>query len=137
MLCAPVQKNDEPTPDMATHLICYQIEGAKPVNKRVQISNQFGKNVFEVTDSRLLCLPTLKTIDVVPASAGNCPSGPGDKGQSIAGLHCPCNYPVGWGTPNVLITNPGLANWWASCKPPLQCLGNTPGTNPFGNASCQ
>jgi len=76
-----------------------------------------------------------------PPAAGttsaNCPSGPNAKGQPIGGLHCPCNYPVGWGSPNVNTTNPGLRNWWPSCKPPLQCLGNTPGANPYGNASCQ
>jgi hypothetical protein len=137
MLCAPVQKNEEKSPDMTTHLTCYQVEGAKPVNKRVQVTNQFGTQTLDVGDSRMLCVPSLKSLDIGPIPSGPCPSGPNAKGQPIAGLHCPCNFPVDWGTPNVMTTNPNLVNWWASCKPPLQCLGNTPGTNPFGNSSCQ
>ncbi len=139
MLCAPVQKNEEPSPDMTTHLVCYQIEGAKPANKRVRVDNQFGTQILDVTNSQLLCVPSLKTLDLSSTGAGtaNCPAGPNDKGQPVEGLRCPCNFPVGWGTPNVLITNPGLVNWWGSCRAPLQCLGNQPGTNPFGNSSCQ
>ncbi len=64
-----------------------------------------------------------------------CPQGA--KGAAIGLLHCPCNYPVGWNTPTVNVTNPGLKKWYPACKPPLQCLGNHPGTNPFGDSSCQ
>ena len=69
------------------------------------------------------------------SSTSACPQGA--KGAPIGLLHCPCNYPVGWNTPTVNATNPGLKNWYPACKPPLQCLGNHPGTNPFGDSSCQ
>jgi len=69
-----------------------------------------------------------------PAPVNACPQGA--KGAPIGLLHCACNYPVGWNTPNVNITNPGLKNWYPACLPPLQCLGNQPGAA-FGASSCQ
>jgi hypothetical protein len=71
------------------------------------------------------------------SSPAGCPSGPKDKGLAIGPQNCPCNYPVGWGTSTVNTTNPGLKNWYPSCKPPLQCLGNVAGQSAFGNSSCR
>jgi hypothetical protein len=69
-----------------------------------------------------------------PSGGSTCPQGP--KGAQIGLLHCACNYPVGWNTPNVNVTNPGLKKWYPDCKPPLQCLGNQPGAA-FAASSCQ
>jgi hypothetical protein len=62
ILCAPVQKNEEPVKDPRTHLLCYQIEGARPPNKTARLSNQFGTVFLRVFNSRLLCVPSLKVL---------------------------------------------------------------------------
>jgi hypothetical protein len=67
------------------------------------------------------------------SSSSLCPTG-NVKGQPIGGLNCPCNYPVGWGSPTVNLTNPGLKNWYPSCKAPLQCV-SPPGQG-YGASSC-
>ena len=75
------------------------------------------------------------SIAPAPIASGGCPTGTTVKGQPIGGLNCPCNYPVGWGAPNVSQINPGLKNGYPSCKAPLQCSSTNGGG--YGTSSCQ
>jgi hypothetical protein len=59
-LCNPVQKNEQGIKDERTHLVCYQLANLRPVNKRVMVENQFGKQQFRVFNPQLLCVPSLK-----------------------------------------------------------------------------
>jgi len=59
-LCNPVQKNEQGIKDERTHLVCYQLATLRPVNKRVVVQNQFGKQQFRVANPQLLCVPSLK-----------------------------------------------------------------------------
>src|SRR5262249_12990009 len=54
-LCVPVEKNGVPPRDRRTHLVCYEEEGGKAVEKRVSVTNQFGKEILTVGDPVLLC----------------------------------------------------------------------------------
>jgi hypothetical protein len=63
LLCAPVSKNGAVLADTRSHLVCYAIQGQQvPVNKRVEIVNQFGKLQFDVGIANLLCVPSFKRV---------------------------------------------------------------------------
>ena len=64
LLCAPVSKNGELLADTRSHLVCYSVQASQPapVNKRVEIVNQFGKLQFDVGFANLLCVPSLKRV---------------------------------------------------------------------------
>jgi hypothetical protein len=66
LLCAPVSKNGELLADTRSHLVCYSLRASEPVpvNKRVEVVNQFGKMQFDVVLSTFLCLPSLKRVVV-------------------------------------------------------------------------
>src|SRR5687768_6780878 len=54
-ICAPVQKNDSRPSDRRTHLVCYFGFDAQPVNKKVRVENQFGKDVLGVGKAVFVC----------------------------------------------------------------------------------
>jgi len=62
MICAPTSKNGAPVKDPRTHLVCYEDEGPKPVDKKVSVQNQFGKDTLTVGGPVMLCVPSLKTV---------------------------------------------------------------------------
>jgi hypothetical protein len=62
VLCAPVSKNGAPVRDKRTHLMCYEDEGPKAVDKKVAVTNQFGTETLSVGGSWTLCVPSLKTV---------------------------------------------------------------------------
>jgi hypothetical protein len=68
LLCAPVSKNGELLADTRSHLVCYSLRASTPtpVNKRVEIVNQFGKLQFDVGIANLLCVPSLKRVLPAP-----------------------------------------------------------------------
>ena len=61
-LCAPTDKNGVAAKDKTTHYLCYQDDGVKPVNKKAQITNQFGEMGIAITTPAMLCVPSLKKI---------------------------------------------------------------------------
>jgi hypothetical protein len=61
-ICAPVQKNASRPRDRSTHLVCYFGFDAQPVNKRVRVVNQFGRDVLGVGKPVFVCAPSLKAI---------------------------------------------------------------------------
>ena len=61
-LCTPVEKNGVPARDKRTHLVCYEEEGGQAADKRVGVTNQFGKEVLSVDGPALLCVPSLKQV---------------------------------------------------------------------------
>jgi len=61
-LCVPVDKNGEGMFNETDHLLFYELEGGKPVNKDVKIENQFGTQYYRVLKPRLLGVPSLKTV---------------------------------------------------------------------------
>ena len=61
-ICAPVQKNNSRPSDSRTHLVCYFGFDAQPVNKKVRVENQFGKDVLGVGKPVFVCAPSLKAI---------------------------------------------------------------------------
>jgi hypothetical protein len=61
-LCTPVEKNGVPTRDRRTHLVCYEAEGGKAADKRVSMTNQFGKELLTVGGPVSLCVPSLKQV---------------------------------------------------------------------------
>jgi len=62
LLCAPVSKNNGLLADRVSHLLCYSIVAGPVVNKRVEITNQFGKVQFNVQRGSYLCVPSLKRV---------------------------------------------------------------------------
>lgn len=68
LLCAPVSKNGEGITNPDNHLVCYQIKkssrapGDKFEPLDVQVDNQFGKQILTVKKSKLLCVPSAKTV---------------------------------------------------------------------------
>jgi hypothetical protein len=54
ILCNPVSKNNEPVPDLISHLVCY------PVEWRPFYRNQFGQSRVRTTLGRQLCVPSTK-----------------------------------------------------------------------------
>jgi len=62
LLCAPVSKNGQLLADRESHLVCYSIQGGQTPNRRVEISNQFGRLQFGVQTAILLCVPSLKRV---------------------------------------------------------------------------
>jgi hypothetical protein len=60
-LCNPVEKNGEGPKDKETHLVCYEIRG-RPVNKRVEVEHQLGKQRLRVTSPAILCVPSIKKV---------------------------------------------------------------------------
>ena len=61
-LCVPVSKNNGLLADRVSHLLCYAITVGPVINKRVEITNQFGKVQFTVQRAIELCLPSLKRV---------------------------------------------------------------------------
>jgi hypothetical protein len=63
-LCNPVRKNNSGIVNAGLHYVCYEIGGALPTPRTVRIVNQFhtGGLTFQVQQSRLLCLPSSKTL---------------------------------------------------------------------------
>jgi hypothetical protein len=61
-ICAPVQKNDSRPSDSRTHLVCYVGFEGQPLNRKVQVQNQFGKQVLGVGKPVFVCAPSLKAI---------------------------------------------------------------------------
>jgi hypothetical protein len=61
-LCVPVSKNNGLLADRVTHLLCYGVTLGPVINKRVEITNQFGKVQFTVQRANELCLPSLKRV---------------------------------------------------------------------------
>jgi hypothetical protein len=64
LLCAPTAKNGMPLRDKTTHYVCYQDEGIKTPEKKVQVTNQFGRTDLLVTKATTLCVPSLKKLRV-------------------------------------------------------------------------
>lgn len=62
LLCAPVSKNNGLLADRISHLLCYAITLGPVINKRVEITNQFGKVQFTVQRGGYLCVPSLKRV---------------------------------------------------------------------------
>jgi hypothetical protein len=62
LLCAPVSKNGQAVRDPRTHLLCYEEEGGKPVDKKAVIANQFGNLEVAIGAPALLCVPSLKRL---------------------------------------------------------------------------
>ncbi|MDJ0945599.1 MAG: hypothetical protein QNJ30_19195 [Kiloniellales bacterium] len=61
--CNPVDKNGEGILDSSSHLTCYRIRVPGPEyddELAVLASNQFGEQVLEVGDPKLLCIPSEK-----------------------------------------------------------------------------
>jgi SH3 domain-containing protein/Ser-Thr-rich glycosyl-phosphatidyl-inositol-anchored membrane family protein len=61
-LCAPADKNGEGMTNEADHLMLYELEKRIPVGKKVEVTNQFGKQRYTVLDSRLIAVPSLKKV---------------------------------------------------------------------------
>jgi hypothetical protein len=63
LLCTPVSKNNGLLADRVSHLVCYAIQnGLTNLNRRVEVTNQFGRLQFTVQNANLLCLPSLKRV---------------------------------------------------------------------------
>ncbi len=62
MLCAPTSKNEAAVKEPRTHLVCYEEEGGKAVDKLVSVTNQFGTEKLTVGGPTMLCVPSLKTV---------------------------------------------------------------------------
>ncbi len=62
MLCAPTSKNGAAVKDQKTHLVCYEDEGPKPVDRKAKVLNQFGTSVLAVGGPTMLCVPSLKSL---------------------------------------------------------------------------
>src|ERR1700694_5439715 len=61
-MSASVSKNGAPVRDQRTHLMCYEDEGPKAVEKKVAVTNQFGTETLTVGGPWTLCEPSLKTV---------------------------------------------------------------------------
>jgi hypothetical protein len=61
-LCAPVEKNGVPPRDRQTHLVCYEEEGGRAADKRVSVTNQFGKETLAAANPTMLCVPSRKQV---------------------------------------------------------------------------
>jgi hypothetical protein len=61
-LCTPVSKNNALLADTKSHLVCYVVTASQPVNRRVEVTNQFGRLQFNVNTANLLCVPSLKRV---------------------------------------------------------------------------
>jgi len=62
LLCAPVSKNGQAVRDPRTHLLCYEEEGGKAVDKKAVMANQFGNLEVAIGAPALLCVPSLKRV---------------------------------------------------------------------------
>jgi len=62
LLCAPVNKDGEGLENKRDHLVFYELKERIPVNRLVEVENQFGKQRLRVLDSFLLGVPSLKTV---------------------------------------------------------------------------
>lgn len=64
LLCNPVEKHHEDTITPITnereHLVCYTFTPSSAKKTSVKTSNQFGEENLTATNSRLLCVPSLK-----------------------------------------------------------------------------
>ena len=60
-VCAPVEKNGEPSKDRTTHLTCYTVP-AKNAGKKVRMTHQLGQHDLAVGGSVFVCLPSLKKV---------------------------------------------------------------------------
>jgi hypothetical protein len=61
LLCAPVDKNEQRARDRQTHYVCYEEEG-RAADKKVIVTNQFGKQTLVVDRPALLCVPSMKRL---------------------------------------------------------------------------
>jgi hypothetical protein len=61
-LCTPVQKNNMRPRDTRTHFVCYYGYEGQPVNKKVRVQNQFGKDVLGVGKPVFVCVPSIKAL---------------------------------------------------------------------------
>ena len=61
LLCAPVDKNEQQARDKRTHYVCYEEEG-RAADKKVIVTNQFGRQGLVVDGPAVLCVPSVKTI---------------------------------------------------------------------------
>jgi uncharacterized repeat protein (TIGR01451 family) len=65
-LCAPVDKNFEKgfegVINETDHLVCYELQEKIPVNRLVEIKNQFGVQKMMVLDTQVLCVPSKKKL---------------------------------------------------------------------------
>lgn len=66
LLCAPVSKNNGLLADRLSHLVCYVTTPPFTANKRVEVTNQFGRLQFTVNTASLLCVPSLKRVLPAP-----------------------------------------------------------------------
>ena len=61
-LCAPVLQKDEARyQDQTTHLVCYVVEPSD-LKRKVRIQNQFGQEDLTLGSSKILCVPSRKTL---------------------------------------------------------------------------
>jgi hypothetical protein len=62
--CNPVGTNGAVIQDENAHLVCYEIDGAAV---EVPVDNEFGRQILEVDEAKLLCVPSAKlNVRVVP-----------------------------------------------------------------------
>jgi hypothetical protein len=62
ILCVPASKNGVPVKDKRTRLVCYAEEGANTVDRKVVVTNQFGKQTLAVGEPSSLCVPSRETV---------------------------------------------------------------------------
>ena len=62
MICAPTAKNNLRPRDTRTHYVCYEDKGPKTPERKVEIVNQFGKEIVAVVQPSMLCVPSLKIL---------------------------------------------------------------------------
>jgi hypothetical protein len=66
LFCNPVDKNGEGILNLDVHLTCYEIDDdsdgseEEDADREVLVENQFGGQVLEVEDAKLLCVPSGK-----------------------------------------------------------------------------
>lgn len=63
-LCNPVRKNNSGIVNAGLHYVCYEITLTLPAPRTAVVRNQFHPNglTIQVQQSRLLCLPSSKTL---------------------------------------------------------------------------
>jgi hypothetical protein len=59
-ICAPTLKNNLKPRDTRTHYVCYEDKGPKTPERKVEIVNQFGKEILVVAQPTVLCVPSRK-----------------------------------------------------------------------------
>jgi hypothetical protein len=63
-ICAPASNNGAPVRNEKLHMVCYEIENrqAKPVDRLVKMTNQFGKLRYRIKQAATLCVPSFKKV---------------------------------------------------------------------------